>query len=182
VPDTAIDPPAPAGLPPELVATMIPVEQTTDPGQPAVPPGPVGPTTIRVAPCPPDALECSKPGACDGEWVTFADPRTVKAGDRRRIFGRVTDAFSRIGQGFDVVNGVCTVLITGWSYGLPTPTRGLEAVPVPRDILDELEIATYDRITSSDPVTAAMRRMFPDMSPSGKADSPTVPSGGSTSA
>jgi hypothetical protein len=80
------------------------------------------------------------PGVRDHkERVTFRDPTTLKAGDRKTVIRAITSA-GAAGAAVDITDGVLCMVIDHWTFLLPLPR-------LTPDSLDLLEIADYDLLT-----------------------------------
>lgn len=120
---------------------------------------------IRTALFPPlaDGDAASGPLAADGtvrtpsdNWITLRDWHELTRGDKRTVFSAIKPSDGTT-SGYDLDNGLLTVLVTNWSYDVPLPTRDAGA-------LDQLPWG--DDKALRDAVTAAKRALFPPALPS----------------
>ncbi len=107
-----------------------------------------------------------------GGEVTFRDPKTLRAKDKKRAIQAIKDPEKVIAAGLDVVDGLIALLVESWTIpylpGAPLPSAEI-------GLIGELEIPDYDALTEA--VAPARELLFPQTASPDRTGpgSPTVP-------
>lgn len=99
-----------------------------------------------------------------GASVTFRDPKTLKAKDRRKIYELANDETGII-QNLTMIEGTAAVLIESWTFDLILPSVRFE-------MFGELSINDYDDIIKSKEVSDAQVILFANYNSDEGDDSP----------
>lgn len=108
-----------------------------------------------------------------GNWVELRDWRELRRGDKKKAIAAVTDTGKAAAAGYEVADGLLTLLITNWSYQLPLPSQSPES-------LDLLPMEDDEPLMNM--IMPVIRSLFPakadgsDPAQVGDPASPTVPS------
>lgn len=93
--------------------------------------------------------------APSGNWVTLRDWHELTRGDKRTVFAAIKPSEGTT-SGYDLDNGLLTVLVTNWSYELSLPARDA----------DSLERLPWgDDKALRDAVVSGRRALFPPALP-----------------
>ncbi|MCX5209819.1 hypothetical protein OG689_11035 [Kitasatospora sp. NBC_00240] len=71
-----------------------------------------------------------------GNWIELRDWRDLRRGDKKRALSAVSDIDRVISAGYEMADGLLTLLVTNWSYELPLPSaspQSLELLPLEDD-------------------------------------------------
>ncbi|MGE7437943.1 hypothetical protein [Kitasatospora sp. NPDC001175] len=110
-----------------------------------------------------------------GNWIELRDWRELRRGDKKKAMSRVTDFERVVAAGYEMTDGLLTLLVTNWSYELPLPS-------ISQQSLDLLPMEDDNALMTL--VQPAIRALFPaqadDTDPGQLQDeaSPTGPSAG----
>jgi hypothetical protein len=90
-----------------------------------------------------------------GATVEIRDPKTIKQGDRRKVFSVINGDVADVKTGLQVVDAVMAVMIDSWTLDLLPPSVKVES-------LDELSIPDYDCLQEE--ANEYMSNLFPALS------------------
>lgn len=71
-----------------------------------------------------------------GHWIEIRDWQELRRGDKKRAMSGITDIDRVLAAGYEMTDGLLTVLITNWSYELPLPSvssQSLDLLPFEDD-------------------------------------------------
>lgn len=89
-----------------------------------------------------------------GGWVKLRDFKTLKHGDRAKLYVGIRDDMSQIEMGLVIADRLLQVLIEEWSFELLPPNVRFES-------LAELDIADYDALAEA--AAEAQKFLFPSL-------------------
>lgn len=87
-----------------------------------------------------------------GVSVTLRDPKTIKYGDRKKLYKSIDTEGSDLAKALAMNDALISILIESWSLQIPVPA-------IKADSIDELEVGDYDALVEH--TKAAQEALFP---------------------
>lgn len=89
-----------------------------------------------------------------GATVTLRDPKTIKYGDRKKLYKSIDGEGSDLSRALAMNDALVSILIESWSLQIPVPA-------IKADSLDELSITDYDALVEH--TKDAQTALFPSL-------------------
>lgn len=106
-----------------------------------------------------------------GNWIELRDWRELRRGDKKRAMSGITDVERVIAAGYEMTDGLLTVLISNWSYELPLPSQSPQSL----DLLPFEDDGALMELVA--PAMKALAPQAPDGTQEEQASDPQSPTG-----